>query len=150
MKQIIGIILAILAFNSAFAQQQKDKGVFIEPKPGYFQNTILKDVHDFDQSMAPERNDKKFVADLGGLEFPNKLSLYQQEWHFPPVSQGNTNTCWSFSAISFFESEVKRMTGQEIKLSEMYIVYWEYVEKTRRFVRERGNSAFTEDLNAMR
>src|ERR1035437_5009447 len=32
----------------------------------------------------------------------------------------------------------------KVKLSEMYTVYWEYVEKTRRFIQERGNSAFEE------
>jgi bleomycin hydrolase len=36
----------------------------------------------------------------------------------------------------------------KVKLSEMYTVYWEYVEKTRRFIQERGNSAFEEGSEA--
>jgi bleomycin hydrolase len=36
----------------------------------------------------------------------------------------------------------------KVKLSEMYTVYWEYVEKTRRFIRERGLSAFEEGSEA--
>ncbi len=63
-------------------------------------------------------------------------------WHFPPVAQYLTGTCWDFSTTSFFESEVYRLTGQKIKLSEMYTAYWEYVEKARRYVRERGHSFF--------
>jgi len=55
-----------------------------------------------------------------------------------------TGTCWAFAATSFLESEVHRMTGRKVKLSEMHTVYWEYVEKARRFVAERGDSHFAE------
>jgi bleomycin hydrolase len=119
-----------------------------EGKPGYYQNTILKDVRAIDEAKVPEKNEKRFQADLSGIEYPAKVALYQQEWHLPPVSQGNSNTCWCFSTTSFLESEVHRLTGQEIKLSEMYTVYWEYVEKVKRFVKERGNSAFSEGSEA--
>jgi bleomycin hydrolase len=101
-----------------------------------------------DDSILPPRTEKRFTADLSGMELPTKASLYSQEWRLPPVSQGNTNTCWCFSTTSFFESEVHRLTGQEIKLSEMYTVYWEYVERAIRFVKERGNSAFAEGSEA--
>jgi bleomycin hydrolase len=144
MKKLIVLTIAVLFVLPAFPQQPKDKGVMTDKKPGYYQTTILKDVQAFDQSQIPEKQDKRFLLDVSGMDFPNKVSLYHQEWRLPPVSQGTTNTCWCFSAISFFESEVKRLTGQEIKLSEMYIVYWEYVEKARRFIRERGNSYFAE------
>jgi bleomycin hydrolase len=56
--------------------------------------------------------------------------------------------CWCFSATSYFESEIYRLTKRELKLSELYTVYWEYVEKARRFVQERGNSAFGEGSEA--
>ena len=78
----------------------------------------------------------------------NKVDLYKSQWHNKTLSQGNTGTCWDFSTTSFFESEIYRLTKQEVKLSEMFTVYWEYVEKARRFVRERGNSAFGEGSEA--
>ncbi|MBM4372840.1 MAG: peptidase C1, partial [Deltaproteobacteria bacterium] len=65
-------------------------------------------------------------------------------FHFPPQAQYMTGTCWAFAGISFLESEVQRLTGQEVKLSELYPVYWEYVEKAREYVRTRGASAFSE------
>ncbi len=148
MKKIIFTIAAVLISAAAFTQQTKTPGVMKESKPGYYQNTIMKDIRAVDEGTAPAKKEKRFQADLSGMSFPNKVSLYQQEWRLPPVSQGNTNTCWSFSTTSFFESEVKRLTGQEIKLSEMFTVYWEYVEKARRFVQERGNSAFGEGSEA--
>ncbi len=67
-----------------------------------------------------------------------------QAWHFPPVPQYLTGTCWAFSAVSYYESEIKRLTGKEIKLSEMWTVYWEYIEKTKGYIATRGNSVFDE------
>jgi bleomycin hydrolase len=144
MKKSVILIIAVTISLLSYAQQPKDKAIMTGPKAGYFQNTIMKDVKTFDESQAPEKKEQKFTADLSGMDLPNKVSLYTQEWRLPPVSQGASNTCWCFSTISFLESEVKRLSGQEIKLSEMYIVYWEYVEKTKRFIKERGNSAFAE------
>jgi len=61
-----------------------------------------------------------------------------------PVSQGITGTCWCFSTTSFFESEAARKGHPDIQLSEIYTVYWEYVEKAKEFVRTRGKSVFDE------
>ena len=61
-------------------------------------------------------------------------------WHFPPTPQYLTGTCWSFSATSFMESEIHRLHGEEIKLSEMWTAYWEFVEKARGFIASRGES----------
>lgn len=96
------------------------------------------------EKQRPARMDKLFFMDQSGMDLPNDPSLYKSEWHFPPLSQGNTGTCWCFSTTSMYESEVKRLTGQEIKISEMFTVYWEYVEKARRYVQNRGNSLFEE------
>ena len=60
------------------------------------------------------------------------------------MAQYNTNTCWSFSTTSYYESEIFRLSGKKIKLSEIWTVYFEYLEKVRRFVRERGDSLVAE------
>jgi bleomycin hydrolase len=65
---------------------------------------------------------------------------FTQLFHLPPVEQGATGTCWSFAATSLLESELRRLGQAPVKLSEMHTVYWEYVEKARRFLREKGNS----------
>ena len=148
MKKIILAISAFIIAATVSAQQPKTQGIMKEGKPGYFQNTIMKDIRAVDESTEPAKTEKRFQADLSGMNWPNKVDLYQKEWHLPPVSQGNTNTCWCFSTTSFFESEVHRLTGQEVKLSEMYTVYWEYVERAKRFVAERGNSQFSEGSEA--
>lgn len=92
-----------------------------------------------------EREERKVIRfDFAGLEKPGSPDEFEAPFHFPPVPQYMTGTCWSFGTTSFFECEVKRLTGKEIKLSEMHSVYWEYVEKARSYVRKRGNQAFVQ------
>ncbi len=149
MKKLFLLIFSVSIVVSGFGQQpQKDKSLFKEYKAGFYQNSILKDNRNFEEVKQAPKTEKRFQADMTGIEVPNKVDLYKQEWRNAPLSQGNTGTCWCFSATSFFESEVNRLTGQKIKLSEMYTVYWEYVEKAERFIRMRGNSTFSEGSEA--
>jgi bleomycin hydrolase len=76
----------------------------------------------------------------GGVVRPASPAAFTQAWHFPPQAQYRTGTCWSFGTTSFYESEVARLSGRQVKLSEMWTVYWEYIERMRRYVRERGDS----------
>jgi len=85
-----------------------------------------------------------FQLDCSRLVRPRAAEEFQTSWHFPPKRQWWTNTCWSFSTVSFLESECHRQTGQSIKLSEMYPVYWEYLEKVREWVRTKGQSLVAE------
>lgn len=62
----------------------------------------------------------------------------------PVISQGKTGTCWSFSTISFLESEVKRLTKKDIDLSEMYIVRNTYPDKAYNYVYRQGKAQFSE------
>jgi bleomycin hydrolase len=121
----------------------------VEPKPGFFQNTILKDDREVRAQSETPKDNRYLSVDLSSVSLPNKVDLYKtNQWHNPPLSQGNTSTCWCFSTTSFLESEAYRINGLKVKLSEMYTVYWEFVEKARRFVRERGNSNFDEGSEA--
>lgn len=122
----------------------QDKIIFKEYKSGYYQNSILKDVKEYQTKNNKKETTRYLKADASSLKFPNKLEQYTQIWHTPAISQGNAGTCWAFSTTSFYESEVYRLTKQEIKLSEIYTVYWEYVEKARRFIQERGESDFSQ------
>ena len=149
LRNLYSIIITGLMFFLPVNGQNKDKAVFIVPKPGFYQNSILKDDREVKEQITPLKENKVFGVDLSGYQLPNKVELYKnQQWHNPPVSQGNTNTCWCFSTTSFLESEVYRINKMKVKLSEMYTVYWEYVEKTRGYVQKRGNSAFEEGSEA--
>ncbi|HXU26590.1 MAG TPA: C1 family peptidase, partial [Bacteroidia bacterium] len=63
----------------------------------------------------------------------------------PVQSQGRTGTCWSFSTLSFFESEVMRIKKiKDVKLSEMFVVRKTYPLKAENYVRMHGNAQFGE------
>ena len=60
----------------------------------------------------------------------------------PVQDQNSTGTCWSFSALSYFESELLRMGKGIQNLSEMYVVRQSYIDKADKYVRMHGNSNF--------
>ena len=62
----------------------------------------------------------------------------------PVESQGKTSTCWSFSALSFFESEIMRISGkkQVTPLAEMFIVRKAYEMKATKYIRMDGKINF--------
>lgn len=62
----------------------------------------------------------------------------------PVISQGRTGTCWSFSTSSFLESEIMRLTGKQIDLSEMYTVRHTYPKKAENYVMRQGKAQFSE------
>ena len=62
----------------------------------------------------------------------------------PVESQGWTGTCWSFSALSFFETELERLGKKGNVLSEMWIVYHAYLGKAEKYMRTDGHTNFDE------
>jgi bleomycin hydrolase len=147
MKKIGAFLLVVLLLPAIVVSQErkKDKGIFVEPKNAFW-DEIQKATAAFGKNKpAPG---KAFVVDLSAFDAPTSLEGFSAVWHNAPTSQGATNTCWCFSTISFFESEVYRLYGKKVRLSEAYTVYGEYLERAKRFVRERGDSAVAEGSEA--
>ncbi len=138
------ILICLLLSQLAVQAQLRDTGTFIEMKPGYYQNYILKGIETFEDPHIPQPARKYFGVDLSKIKLPNDIREYTTIWRQPPISQGNTGTCWSFGSTSMMESEIWRITGRAVKLSEMYTVYWEYVERAIDFVNTRGETYYAE------
>lgn len=78
----------------------------------------------------------------------------ESEYHFTPIkvldataiqNQNQTSTCWSFSSLSFFESELMRLgKGKDFNLSEMFVVNKVYSLKADNFIRMHGKTNFGE------
>ena len=144
-----GLIFLFSSIAFPLSAQNQNKAVFRNSEPGFYQNSILRDDRELSSKAAPETVTRYFVADQSGLDLPNKIDFYKtQFWHNTPISQGNTGTCWCFSTTSLLETEAYRLHKVQVKVSEIYTVYWEYVEKARRYVQERGNSLFDEGSEA--
>lgn len=93
---------------------------------------------------AEESDRPSLRVDWSGIKVPAGPDAFDAIWHNPPTPQFYTGSCWAFCSISYLESEIKRQHDREVKLSEMWIVYHEYVEKARRFIQERGHSVVAE------
>ena len=57
-------------------------------------------------------------------------------------NQYRSGTCWCFSALSFIESEILRTKGQEVDLSEMFVVGKSYRDRAVKYVRLDGHLNF--------
>ncbi len=149
MKKIFTIIcleaLSVVAFAQAPSQ---NKATFIEAKPGYYQNTIMKGIGEQSTEVTAPKKQKYLKLDITDLDVPKSVDEFTTIWKQNTISQGNTFNCWSFSNSSYFESEIYRQSKQTIKLSELFNAYWEYVEKAKGFVDSRGTSLFDEGSEA--
>lgn len=140
---MFGISLALC--SSGFAQDRKDQGG-MKPYKNPFMANIKEKTQQFKGDSKKE--DNRFSMDYTGIDVPKSLSEFNTVYSSDPMSQGLTNTCWCFSTLSFFETEVNRISKQEVKLSQSYIVYWEYVEKAKEFVKTRGETFIGEGSEA--
>ncbi len=162
MKRIIIVLLCVslccLAAPLAAAAKNKVKYEkrFVDPVLKAMEEAREKEqaAHDDETAAIRKRQaeEKKkdregartLLSDMSGVYPPPSPAACRPVFHFPPVAQYNTNTCWSFATTSYYESEICRLSGRKIKLSEMWTVYHEYLEKVRRWVRERGASLVAE------
>ena len=72
-------------------------------------------------------------------------------------NKGQTGTCWSFSAMSFFESELIRMGKvKDFNLAEMFVARKAYPLKADNYVRMHGRAnmgeggGFSDVINVMK
>lgn len=154
MKSIIAVLVSIIVIGSSSLLAQSDRVIY-EPKYKDPANEELRDradslkdagdslteaIRDQQEEYDEQKEDsaERLQFSFAKVDKPGSPDDFKQLFHFPPVRQYRTGTCWSFSATSFLESEVYRLTGRRIKLSVMHTVYYEYVEKARYYVQQRG------------
>ncbi len=137
MKNYSTLILVLLFLSGAVFGQ--DKGIMKESKNPFWDEVQAS----VDSFMNKDKEEKKYFAmDFENYDVPESIDDFTTYWHNPPIPQASTNTCWSFSTTSFYESEVKRLYDKEVQLSPMWTAYWEFVEKARGFVQNRGEWLF--------
>ncbi len=142
MKYPISVLLLLAAASPSFAQDRKDAATYAEAPKNPFYEKIKKET----DSFFAEKEDPKMrlSLDYSRIDAPKAMTEFRIVTADKPVSQGITGTCWCFSTTSFYESEAARKGHPDIQLSEIYTVYWEYVEKAKEYVRTRGKSVFDE------
>ncbi|MCM1336379.1 MAG: C1 family peptidase [Candidatus Amulumruptor caecigallinarius] len=81
-------------------------------------------------------DDKIVIPDSTGFKFTDVITIKTT----PVKDQNKSGTCWSFSGISFLEDEILGKTGEEVDLSEMFVVRHCYDAKADRYVRMHGQT----------
>ena len=85
----------------------------------------------------------KFTSSAQSTENENYTFTVTKELaHTPVMNQYHTQTCWSFSGLSFLESEMLRSGKPETVLSEMFVVNYCYRKKAEKYIRMDGNTNF--------
>ena len=62
--------------------------------------------------------------------------------------QNRSGTCWAYSTLSFFESEILKATGKNVDLCEMFVCNKDYMERAILTVRMHGDSQFAQGGSA--
>ncbi len=76
-------------------------------------------------------------------DLPQKeFTTVTEVWRTPYKPQHKTGTCWSFSTVSFLESEAYRLGKGEFELSQIYNAYYAFLEKAQRNARMHGSGVF--------
>ncbi len=138
------ILFTIISLNFGMMAETVDKGKFVKKQNKFYENH-LKSMDAFYQKIEKKPKAKKFIFDLTGKQYPTDLKSYKTQWHNPVESQGSSGMCWAFAEVSHLESEIYRVRKEKIKLSQLYAVYCEYIEKAMGYVRSRGKSLFAEE-----
>ncbi|MGH1338263.1 MAG: aminopeptidase C [Aureispira sp.] len=94
----------------------------------------------FLSSFALQAQDTERVTNKSGSSY--EFTVLKNLEATPVQSQGRTGTCWSFSALSFLESELMRMGKGKHELSEMWIARNAYHDKAVNYVRMHGTFNF--------
>lgn len=121
MKRILLSVAVILSFGILSAQTP----------------AVIRD--DSKQSMTVEYP----LTNMKGSEY--KFSIVKNLDATAVQNQNQTGTCWSFSSLSFFESELIRMgKGKEYNLSEMFVARKAYPLKADNYLRMHGRNNMAE------
>ena len=84
-------------------------------------------------------------------EQSNKKPVFTIVKELPVTSVKNQNrsgTCWAYSTLSFFESEILKATGKSYDLAEMYVCNKDYMERADVTVRMHGDCDFSQGGSA--
>lgn len=93
-------------------------------------------------SLSAQSIKDKLEKELALLPHPQSISDFSLIPSLSSMNQDSTLVCWSFATSSFIESEMMRLGREPVRLSVMYPVYYDFVEKAKRYIQSHGASRF--------
>ncbi|MBO7498075.1 MAG: aminopeptidase, partial [Bacteroidaceae bacterium] len=90
---------------------------------------------------------------LPSVSFAQDEKKDEKKTEFTPVvenavtsvkDQHRSGTCWAYSSLGFFESELLRMGKGEFDLCESFLAFKTYMDRADKAVRTHGDASFSE------
>jgi aminopeptidase C len=95
-------------------------------------------------ACEPKHTTKTDTADVNKPVFTTIMELPVT----PIKNQSKSGTCWDYSTLSFFESEILKKSGKEYDLSEMFVANKNYMDRATLVVRMHGDAQFSQGGSA--
>ena len=95
-------------------------------------------------ACEPKDTTKTDTADVNKPVFTTIMELPVT----PIKNQSKSGTCWDYSTLSFFESEILKKSGKEYDLSEMFVANKNYMDRATLVVRMHGDAQFSQGGSA--
>ncbi len=95
-------------------------------------------------AYEPKDTTKTDTADVNKPVFTTIMELPVT----PIKNQSKSGTCWDYSTLSFFESEILKKSGKEYDLSEMFVANKNYMDRATLVVRMHGDAQFSQGGSA--
>ncbi|MBL0153016.1 MAG: hypothetical protein IPP93_05865 [Chitinophagaceae bacterium] len=87
-------------------------------------------------AVSMQARSQDLTLENTGLQPPVRLNCTSVK------DQSNSSTCWSFSAVSFLESEMMRQHIPVADLSEMFVARYSYIRKIERHLALKGGNFY--------
>ena len=93
--RVLTFLILVLSLVLTAQTQKPDKG-YMEKHNSDFHDNMMKTLTGKKRSSTVKRELK---AALDNFRVPESLEEFKTVWHTPPVCQGRSGMCWSFSTI---------------------------------------------------
>ena len=96
-------------------------------------------------AMSANAQEKKAAK-----ENPNKpkFTVVKENKITSIKDQNRSGTCWDYSTLSFFESEILKKTGKSVDLCEAFVANKTYMDRAIMAVRMHGDTSFSQGGSA--
>ena len=133
---IFRFVYVLLPFQTNKNSDEQKISITMKTKKLFYLVLMLVFVIPAQAQFAPAKNKKKAGAE--GFQF-DTIAMIKTT---PVKSQYKSGTCWSYATTSFVETEILRIDGRELDLSEMYFVNYAYRAKAESFIQLHGLANF--------
>ncbi|MBK7965304.1 MAG: hypothetical protein IPK10_08380 [Bacteroidetes bacterium] len=102
--KLVAVLILLLSNTKSFSQSRHDQLQMREKKAGFYDKDIMTGVQQYEEKKVEKPSKPIFKFDINKFGwYPKSVDEFTTWWKNIPISQGNSNTCWSYSTTSFLK-----------------------------------------------